>query len=303
MDLRDLQYFEVIAEHGHLGRAAEALGLGQPALSMSLRRLERSAQAKLVARTPKGVQLTSIGQALLSHLGKVRLAHEDMARELADLASGRSGHLRIGASPSNAEQFLPEACSALLREAPRVSMAVTLLDNESLLPALRKGELDLVLRHAAPVSLPDLIDEPFRKDQFVIYCSANHRLAKHRAVSLQDLAQERWASTTAAAGPLLSLPEAFARAGLPPLRTALVTDLVMFKLRVVAGCELLGISNQRTVQAETARLGLVILPVTGLDLVRMVAITYRKDSYLPTAARRLIDLLKTTARNAHSLDF
>jgi DNA-binding transcriptional LysR family regulator len=55
MDLRDIEYFAVVAQHGHLGRAAEALGLGQPALSMSLRRLEKSAQAKLVKRTPKGV--------------------------------------------------------------------------------------------------------------------------------------------------------------------------------------------------------------------------------------------------------
>ena len=57
MDLRDVEYFAVVAQHGHLGRAAEALGLGQPALSMSLRRLEKSAQAKLVKRTPKGVEL------------------------------------------------------------------------------------------------------------------------------------------------------------------------------------------------------------------------------------------------------
>lgn len=297
IDLRDLLYFEAIAEHHHLGRAAEALGLGQPALSMSLRRLERSAQAKLVARTPKGVQPTSIGQALLSHLGRVRLAHADMARELADLAGGRSGHLRIGASPSNAEQFLPEACSALLRGAPQVSLEVTLLDNESLLPALRKGELDMVLRHTTPLQPSDLIEEPFRRDQFVIYCAVTHRLAKRKSVTLKDLAQERWASTTAAAGPLFSLPEAFAQAGLPPLRTALVTDLVMFKLRVVAGSDLLGISNQRTVQAEAARLGLAILPVAGLDLVRTVAVSYRKDSYLPTAARKLIQTLKTTARD------
>ena len=174
---------------------------------------------------------------------------------------------------------------------------MTLLDNESLLPALRKGDLDMVLRHATPLQPSDLIDEPFRRDQFVIYCAVTHRLAKRKSVTLEDLAQERWASTTAAAGPLFSLPEAFARAGLPPMRMALVTDLVMFKLRVVAGSDLLGISNQRTVQAEAARLGLAILPVAGLDLVRTVAVGYRKDSYLPTAARKLIQTLKTMAHD------
>ena len=49
--MRDVEYFAVVAEHGHVGRAAEALGLSQPALSRSLRRLESSEQAKLVTRT------------------------------------------------------------------------------------------------------------------------------------------------------------------------------------------------------------------------------------------------------------
>ena len=58
MELRDIEYFAVAAEHRHLGRAAAALGLSQPALSKSLRRLENALQAKLVKRTPKGIDLT-----------------------------------------------------------------------------------------------------------------------------------------------------------------------------------------------------------------------------------------------------
>ncbi len=61
MELRDLQYFAVIAQHGNLARASEALGLSPPALSKSLRRLEAYVDAKLVQRTPKGVVLTSSG--------------------------------------------------------------------------------------------------------------------------------------------------------------------------------------------------------------------------------------------------
>ena len=63
MELRDIEYFAVVAEHGNLRRASEALGLSPPALSKSLRRLEESMQAKLVERTPKGVALTPVGAA------------------------------------------------------------------------------------------------------------------------------------------------------------------------------------------------------------------------------------------------
>ena len=198
MELRDIEYFAVVAQRGPLGRAAEALGMGQPALSMSLRRLERSAQAKLVKRTPKGVELTAVGAALLSHVSKLRLARDDLAREVADLAHGRTGHLRIGASPSNADVCLPEACSALLMETPSVILNVAVLDNDALLTVLRKGEVDIALTHTRQLAQPDLTLELFREDEFVVYCASGHRLARRKSVTLDDLAQERWSAAVSA---------------------------------------------------------------------------------------------------------
>ena len=299
MDLRDIEYFVVVAQHRHLGRAAEALGLGQPALSMSLRRLEKSAQAKLVKRTPKGVELTAVGAALLSHASKLRLARDDLAREVADLAHGRAGHLRIGASPSNAEVLLPEACSTLLMEAPKVTLNVAVLDNDALLPALRNGDLDIALTHTQQFAQPDVTQDLFRKDEFVVYCAASHRLAKRKSVTLNDLAQERWAVTVASAfGPLLSLRRAFEARGLPAPRVTLVSELVMFKLRVVAGSDLVGITVKANVDAAVTYPRLKILSVKGLDWIRPVAVAYRKDAYLSPAARRFIEILKTTAKGS-----
>jgi DNA-binding transcriptional LysR family regulator len=297
MDLRDIEYFAVIAEHGHLGRAAEALGLGQPALSISLRRLERAAEAKLVKRTPKGVELTAVGSALLSHVRRLQLARDDLAREVADLAQGRAGHLRIGASPANAEELLPEACSALLMNAPRVTLNVAVLDNDALLPALRKGDLDLAVFHTRQDSYPDLIQEPVRDDRFVVYCSTGNRLAKRKSMMLRDLTQERWASSPAsAATSWLSLRGAFGEQGLPQPQLALVSDSVTLRQRAVASSDLLGVSSIRVVQPAAQRLGLKILPVKDMNWIRPVAVAYRKDSYLSPAARRFIEILKATAK-------
>src|SRR3970040_1683926 len=63
LKVRDIEYFAVVAQHGNVGRAAEALGLSQPALSKSLRRLEKSKQAKLVNPTSKGIGVTPVGSA------------------------------------------------------------------------------------------------------------------------------------------------------------------------------------------------------------------------------------------------
>ena len=301
MDLRDIEYFTVVAQHGHLGRAAEALGLGQPALSMSLRRLEKSAQAKLVRRTPKGVELTAVGIALLSHASKLRLARDDLAREVADLAHGRAGHLRIGASPSNAYVSLPEACSALLMEAPKITVNVAVLDNDALLPALRKGDLDIAITHTQQLSQPDVVMEWFREDEFVVYCASSHRLAKRETITLHDLADERWAVATSASGafgPMLVLRKALEEGGLPAPRITLVSDLVMFRLRAVARSDLLGTAVKVNIEGAATRLHLKILPIRRSDWVRRVAVAYRKDAYLSPAARRFIEILKANVSPA-----
>jgi DNA-binding transcriptional LysR family regulator len=88
MEFRDIDYFAVLAGHGHVGRPAEALGLSPPALSLSLRRLETSMRAKLFARTPKGVELTVTGSALLAQVKRLRLARNDVLREAAEPESG-----------------------------------------------------------------------------------------------------------------------------------------------------------------------------------------------------------------------
>src|SRR4030088_1827111 len=105
MELRDIEYFAVIAEHGHLGRAADALGLSQPAISKSLRRLEQALEVKLVKRTPKGVELTAEGSTLLLRVRALRLSLQDVTREIADVRDGSVGHLRIGVGENVAEYF------------------------------------------------------------------------------------------------------------------------------------------------------------------------------------------------------
>ena len=279
-----------------MDRATLALGLGQPALSMSLRRLEAFAKAKLVKRTAKGVELTAVGAALLSHVSKLRVARDDLMREVADLARGRAGHLRIGASPSNSEIFMHEACSTLSMEAPNLTLSVAVMDNDALMPALRKGDLDLALTHAQPFTPPDIEHEFLRTDEFVIYCASNHRLARRKSMTLDDLAQERWAISAAGAfGSLLSLRHAFEARGLPLPTITLVSDLVMFKLRVVAATDLVGVTVKQNVKAAVGQLRLKILPVKGLTWVRSVAIAYRKDAYLSPAAKRFVDIIRAIA--------
>src|SRR6185295_8839775 len=125
MELRDIEYFGVIAEHGNMRRAAQALGLTPPALTKSLHRLETAMEARLLERTSKGVRLTPLGAAMAAQALRMRLMLDDITREAADLNSGRAGHLRLGAGPSDCE-LLPDACARLMSEAARLTVDVTI---------------------------------------------------------------------------------------------------------------------------------------------------------------------------------
>ena len=297
MELRDIEYFAVIAEHRHLGRAAEALGLGPPALSVSLRRLEESADAKLVKRTPKGVELTDVGRALLSHIGRLRLARDDLAREISDLAHGQAGRLRVGTSPAIANNVLPDACATLLKGAPKATLNVSIAaSTAALLQDLRKGELDIVVINISNAPLDGLVREPLWDDEFVVYASVRHRLAKRKSVELAELVGDRWAST-AASGFLAwnSLQRAFEERGLPAPQFAVVSDSGVLNRRMIASLDLLGIAPRMSVEPVAKITVLKILNITDAKWLRPVSLMYRKDGYLAPLGRRFIDILKAMA--------
>jgi len=292
MEPRDLGYFAVVAEHGNLRRAAEALDLSQPALSKSLRRLEKWAQTKLVKRTPKGVELTAVGTALLTHARRLHLSLDDIEHEVADLRSGRAGHLRVGVDVYSSEHLMPEVCATFLKDAPKATLKITIGAADVLLPALREGDLDLILSGIPRFSDEDVVQE-LLQHQFVVYASADHRLANSRELAIADLARERWAAAAPAYEWLL---RAFAEHGVASPRLGLETSSILIKLQAVACSDLLGFTGRRVLQHAARQFRLIELPVKELAWTLRVGICYRKDAYLSPAAQRFIEILKRTSR-------
>jgi DNA-binding transcriptional LysR family regulator len=298
MELRDIEYFAVIAEHGHLGRAANALGLSQPALSKSLRRLEQALQAKVVKRTPKGVALTAEGSALLLRVRELRLSLHSIAREIADMAQGRMGHLRVGIGFPRPEQLLASAFSALVKDAPRARVTATISDNDVMVPALCNGELDLIVNYLSSThSREGLVREHLYDDQYVVVASRTHRLAGREQVDLADLAHERWCVSPLALASQRRLHDVFREAGLRDPQITLECRSPGLRLHAVAGSDLLDWTSRGFVEQTPLAPKLEVLPVAELAWLRPVGLIYRQDKYPPPALKRLIDIIKETIRN------
>ena len=295
MELRDIEYFAVVGEHGHLGRAAESLGLSQPALSKSLRRLEQAIGAKLVKRTSKGVEITAAGTALRSHVRRLRLALSDVAREVADIGRGRAGQLRVGGNQPAIVYVLPVMCGAFLKQAPKVTLKVTAGGADVILPALRNGQLDLAIG-LYPAAPEGFVQEQLMADEFVVYASVDHRLTRLKQVTIADLARERWALGAATVPDWQWLHRVFEDSGLGPPQVAMETSSTLLRLHAVAETDLLGFVPRQFVRRAAAHLRLVELPVKGVPWPCRLSVRYRKDAYLSPVARRFIELLKKTAK-------
>lgn len=292
MEPRDLAYFRHAASTGHLGRAAEHLGLTQPALTKSIARLERELNARVFDRTSKGLVLTAFGTHLLGHATRVQAAMDDASRELNDLASGRAGHLRIGTGLAMAQYLLPLACTRLLERWPGITMEITAGTGRTLIPGLRDGHLDLVLSGIPAVPDADLRHEVIMEDDVLVIARRTHALHASRRITLRQLLQQRWVLSKS--GSLVSnwLAQRYAAMGVAPPAAAVETDSMPTLLGIVAGSDLLTFHSWSSIRRSPLRSALRPLAASKLAWRRRVGVTYRRHGYLPSAARTLIGLLK-----------
>lgn len=191
MDIRDLMYFETIAEMGHLGHAAEQLGRTQPALTKCLRRLEDAIGAELFTRSGRGLQLTKVGEVLLARGSKLRLAMDETLREVRDFVQGTAGHVRIGAGATMAEWLLPQVSRVLINRTPGVTVEILIGMNDVLRAALRAGEIDIAVGPTLKGEEQEFAVRVFGTDEVVVVAPHGHPLCGRR-VTMEDLARYKW---------------------------------------------------------------------------------------------------------------
>ena len=167
LTLKQLRYFEALAQHGHFGRAAEASAVSQPALSVQIKELEASLGAKLFERGAKQVRLTPFGEELALRVRPILRSVD----ELADLAratqEGLTGRLRLGVIPTIAPYLLPTFIGRLSLAHPDIDLHVRETLTPRLIEELRQGRLDAAIV-ALPISEPSLTEVALFEERFVL---------------------------------------------------------------------------------------------------------------------------------------
>ena len=150
--LKQLRYLAALADEGHFGRAAAAVNVSQPALSVQIRELEAALGTPLVERGGREVVITPTGREIVRRARRIL----DEVREIEQVARwdrGLAGRLRIGVIPTVAPYLLPHALPLLRARHLALDLGVREAQTERLVEEVRQGALDaavIALGDAAP---------------------------------------------------------------------------------------------------------------------------------------------------------
>ncbi len=190
---RELDYFLAICETRNLARAADVLGISQPALTRSLQRLEAQLGAQLFVRAPRGVELTPIGAALRARANSARVTLHDAEREVAQLAAGKVGKVRIGAGHVVARMVSQSLLPRFIVERPTAQIQFHVAFNAELFGLLETGSLDFAVCGLLETP-PHLRFRELLSTELVVIVRAGHPLTKLRNPSVRDLSGYRSAA-------------------------------------------------------------------------------------------------------------
>lgn len=165
--LKHLRYFDALARLGHFGRAAQACGITQPALSMQIKELEAMFGAALVERSTRRVRLTAPGEQLLARAKTILNTLEEID-DLARAAKGPlAGSLRLGVIPTIAPYVLPQVIKALAEKLPGLDLRPREAITSKLIDDLLISQLDMAIV-ALPISEPALEEHALFEEEFVL---------------------------------------------------------------------------------------------------------------------------------------
>ncbi len=189
IEIRHLQTLLALRELGTLAKAAERLHVTQSALSHQLKELEQRLGLKLYHRKGKPLRFTSAGERLLRLAERVMPEVDSAEAELRRMAKGESGRLHIAIECHSCFEWLMPAMDTYRPRWPEVEMDVTLAYSFEPLPALVRGDLDLVIT-SDPQPLPGIVYHPLFRFQGVLVMANEHPLVKKAWIEPADLRDE-----------------------------------------------------------------------------------------------------------------
>lgn len=189
MNARQLQIFSAVVEHASFSKAASALNVAQPAVSIAIKKLEEALDTVLLNRVSKTVSLTPEGKILLKHAGKILAQLDEAKLELQELKGLVKGEVSIAMPAMHAAYYFPETFNDFMQAYPELRILVREEGTREVERDLLSGKIDLgvvTIKDASQgLEIHPLVDE-----EMVACVAADHAFLKQGKLKMEDFLQE-----------------------------------------------------------------------------------------------------------------
>lgn len=300
--IKQMQAFVAVARCRSFAEACELVHLSQPALSITIRKLEDEVGGRLFARSTRSVSLTPEGEAFYPVVKRLLADWEQALEDVHNLFALRRGKLELAAMPTFTSSLLPGVLGAFHRRYPAVNVSVQDVVAEQVVELVRSGRAELGVTFD-PGDASDLEFLPLFTDRLVAVLPTGHPLlALARPLRWSDLKAHSYIALQRPSSLRLLIDRMLRDKGVVLSPAFEAHQLVSVGRMVCAG---LGVSAVPTMSApQMEEMGAEVRPLASPAVTRKVGIITRRRYPLSVAASAMHDILSTarpqSAAGAHS---
>lgn len=278
--LHQLRIFHAVAQHNSFARAAEALHLSPPTLSLQVKQLSETIGQPLFEQLGKKIFLTAAGATLAQACDDIETRMERLSQDLLGLQGIERGTFKL-AILTTVKYTVPKLLGGFCAAHPGIEVAMVVGNRENLLQRLANNQDDLYIMGQPPDTM-DLVSEPFADNPLVLVAPPDHPLAGKKRIAPKRLAGEPFIMREPGSGTRLTTEKYFAEHGIT-LRNRLEVGSNEAIKQTVAGGLGLAVLSATTVVSELALGELVRLDVQGFPLIRRWHVVYPRGKHLSAA--------------------
>lgn len=287
LDPRHLRILLAVVRSGSFSAAAEALGMSQPSVSVTIAQLEDKLGHAVLTRGRKGGQLTDEGRILLRHAEAMEAVLAEAAREISARAQGIAGPVVIGGTPGALMAIAPAALARLQARVGPVDVSLIEMADDALTEALRRRSIAMALCPARMGALePDLEEIPLISEPFVLVSGPGS--LPPGGLGIPDAATRSWVFPLQPGETRRQLEAVFIGAGVPAPRDVIRCDNLSVQKEILRHGGAIALLPRSVVAPELERGTLMSAPLHGGPPPRrLVALKLRSVALSPVAGQFL----------------
>ncbi len=288
MNIRHFRIFVTVYREGNISRAAQKLGISQPATSLSIHEMEKKYQVKLFVRAGRGVKPTEAADKIYQSAARLDALYNELDQQM--LTWNEAGRISVGASVSVGACILPDMIREFHHDHKDLKVRVAVESTQKIMAMVLEDRVDLAIVEG-DVNAEKIHSMDIMGDELVAVCSRFHRFTKMKQVKPEELKAEDFIMREPDSGTRMQAESALRQLGieLDPLWESISTAAIVEAVSKDLGITIL---PKRMIQDKIDAKEVVPFKIEGMELKRKYRLIYHDRKFITPPIQDFMDLAK-----------